>query len=541
MRQPEPGYRGYDRLFAEIDSGRIKIPVFQREFVWTDVQTAALLDSIVKGFPIGTFILWKTREELRHIKDIGNVELPDIPKGDSAYYVLDGQQRITSLYAVRKGIRISKEGREIDYRGISVNLACDPDWDEEIVTVEPPDDAPCISVHKLLNGTLKELSDQYGEHLDTIDMYRSRLSGYNFSVIEIAECPIDVACEVFTRINTGGTKLTLFEIMVAKTYDQHRHFDLSREYETLVDSEGMEKDLEDAGFETIAEATVLQCISAHLCERVRRKDILRLDKYEFIDSWPLVKDGMFFAVDYVRTQLRIPVSRLLPYDALLVPLTYFFIRNDLRMPSPVQNKLLIQYFWWASLSYRFSSGVEGKLAQDLQRMDMILEERPPSYHGEEVGMKLEHLIGHWFSAGDAISKAILCLYAYFEPKSFASNSLVKLDNSWLKVASSKNFHHFFPKSYLRTRGFTDLEANSILNITLVDDYLNKRKIRARAQSDYMREFQEKNDELDSTLRTHLIDDAEDYGIWSDDYQAFIDSRGDRVVTEIRKRLYPELT
>ena len=540
MLQPENQSKKYHHLFTDIDVGRIKIPKFQRDFVWSKGQTAKLIDSIIKGFPIGTFIFWKTFEELRYVKNIGNVSLPDPPKGDAVFYVLDGQQRLTSLYAVQKGLRMTKDGRELDYKDISINLACDPDEDDQVVTVEPLPDTPSISVYKLLNGSLREFLQEYEDEIEKIDVYRKRLTGYDFSTIVISEYPIDIACEVFTRINTGGTELTLFEIMVAKTYDQERDFDLAREYEYLIDNNGAEKDLEDAGFDTISSSTVLQCIASHISQQVRRKDILRLNKTEFIDSWPTVKDGIFAAVDYMRTHLRIPVSRLLPYNALLVPFTYFCIRNNGETPSPLQHKLLTQYFWWASLSRRFSSGVEGKIALDLKRMDDILLEHPPSYQGEEISLTMEDLRWHWFSTGDAFCKAILCLYAYFEPKSFATNGLVKIDNSWLKVASSKNYHHFFPKAYLRKAGFEKWQANVILNITIVDDYLNKRRIRAKSPSEYMQQFAEDNSLLASTMETHLIDDMEAYGIWDDEYRTFIEHRGERVLGELESRLHPDL-
>ena len=142
MLQPENQSKKYESLFNDIDSGRIKIPQFQRDFVWSKVQTAKLIDSIIKGFPIGTFVFWKTRDELRYIRNIGNVTLPESPRGDVVSYILDGQQRITSLYAVRKGLRINKDGKEIDYKDISINLACDPDEDDEVVTIDPPLDAP---------------------------------------------------------------------------------------------------------------------------------------------------------------------------------------------------------------------------------------------------------------------------------------------------------------------------------------------------------------------------------------------------------------
>ena len=541
MLQPENQPKKYDHLFADIDTGRIKIPKFQRDFVWNKEQTARLIDSLIKGYPIGTFILWKTKEELRHVKNVGNISLPDAPTGEFVYYVLDGQQRITSLYAVRKGLRLTKDGKEINYRDITINLDLDPDADERVVTVAPPVDAASISIYRLLTGSLVGFLDEYSRaQLEKIEIYQKRLKGYDFSTIVISEYPIEVACEVFTRINTGGTDLTLFEIMVAKTFDQAAGFDLAQKYDWLIENDGSEKDLEDANFDTVPASTVLQCIAAHIDQQVRRRDILKIKKQAFISSWPIVKDGIFTAVDFIRSHLRIPVSRLLPYNALLVPFTYFFIRNDDEQPTPRQAKLLTQYFWWASLTNRFSSAVETKIAQDLDRMDAILANDVPDYRGEEVQLTIDTLRWHWFSTGDAFCKAIVCLYSYFSPHSFASDGLVKLDNSWLKVANSRNYHHFFPKGHLRRQGFEDWQANSVLNITIVDDYLNKRKIRAQPPSKYMRAFQDSNSKLAETMKTHLIDDMDAYGIWKDDYERFIQQRGERVLAELQERLEPEL-
>jgi hypothetical protein len=541
MFQPENHSRKYETLFADIDTGRTKVPMFQRDFVWDKEQTAKLIDSIIKGFPIGTFILWKTREELRAVKNIGNIQLPEIPKGDSALYILDGQQRITSLYAVRKGVRLTKDRQEINYTQISINLDLDPDTDERVVTIDPPENVISISVFKLLNGKVAEFAKEYPDHLDKIDVYRTRLTGYDFSTIEIPDYPIDIACEIFTRINTGGTILTLFEIMVAKTYDQERKFDLSEAYQFLLDNKGSSKDLEDAHFDTVSTSTVLQCISTYMVKSAKRSDILKLNKQKFIDTWPVVKDGIFTTVDYIRAHFRIPVSHLLPYDSLLVPFTYFFIHNNSEDPTPRQEKLLTQYFFWASLTNRFSSGTEGKLAQDIDKMDLILAGIPPEYKGEETQITLDMLRWHWFSPGDAFCKAILCIYAYYQPRSFLNDNLVKIDNTWLKNANSVNYHHFFPRSYLEKQNYPSWKANSILNITLVDDYLNKRKIGAKAPAEYMESFKkEGNLQIADTMTTHLIDNLDKWGIWNNKYETFIEMRGQRVLDEIRKRLEPRL-
>ena len=179
-------------------------------------------------------------------------------------------------------------------------------------------------------------------------------------------------------------------------------------------------------------------------------------------------------------------------------------------------------------------------ALDLAKMDSILEEKAPDYQGGELRLTIDDIQWRWFSTGEAFCKAILCLYAYFQPKSFRNNSLVNIDNSWLKQVNSKNYHHFFPRSYVCKNGYQDWQANNIVNISIVDDYLNKRKIRARAPSDYMKEFEKENPDLSETMKTHLIDDLDDYCIWENDYDRFIERRSQRILEELNKRLQPEV-
>jgi hypothetical protein len=534
----------YDALFNDIDQGRIKIPKFQRDFVWSKNQTGKLIDSIIKGFPIGTFIFWKTKEEMRTIKNIGNIDLPETPQGEQVSYVLDGQQRITSLYAVRKGIRLSKDGDEIDYKDICINLDVDPNADDEVVFSETPQDATSISVHELLNFSITALVKKYTEQqLERIEIYKTRLTTYDFSTIVIDNYPLDIACEVFTRINTGGTELTLFEIMVAKTFDPDRDFDLMKKYKELINGNGNgKKCLSDANFETIPESTVLQCIAAHIGRRVRRNDILKLDKNEFINSWDTVMQGIFMAVDYLRQSIGVKVSKLLPYNALIIPFSVFFIQNQFKPPTYIQDKLLKQYFWWASLSTRFTSGQEGKITQDIDRISLILNEEGPSYRGEEVQISVEDLQWKWFSTGDGFCKALLCLYASKQPKSLLTNADVNIDNSWLTMSTSKNYHHFFPRNYLISkRGYPNWKANVILNIVIVDDYLNKRKIGTRAPSDYINDFSKDNPEIVSSLESHLIGEIGEFGITKNEYEKFLRARANLVISEINKKLKPSLS
>jgi hypothetical protein len=87
-----------------------------------------------------------------------------------------------------------------------------------------------IRLTDLLYGSLTTLAAFPQEHHAKLDEYKRRIEAYDFSIIEVRNVPIDVATEIFTRINVGGKPLTVFEIMVAKTYDEKQGFDLSEKY-----------------------------------------------------------------------------------------------------------------------------------------------------------------------------------------------------------------------------------------------------------------------------------------------------------------------
>lgn len=531
MKLPEPQTRTFSSLISEIDKGQIKIPQFQRDFVWTIQKSAGLIDSIIKGYPIGTFIFWKTKERLRSVRNIGNQVLPDPELGESVDYVLDGQQRLTSLYACLKGVSIKRgdSKRVDDFSKIYINLKSDED--EKIVTMEVDEEEidHHISILDLLTGDFTVLASYPTEYHEKLKLYKNRIESYQYSIIQVKEAPIDIATEIFTRINVGGKPLSLFEIMVAKTFDYEKDFDLSEKFEQLIDN------LKPHDYETISDATVLQLVSVIISKECKRQVILKLDKTKFIDTWDKAVDSIERAVEYFRSYYRIPVSQLLPYNALIVPFSYFFFYHKDK-PTGDKQRFLLDFFWRCSLSGRYSSSVESKLAQDIKRIDNILEDKLPIYDWSIDSSKDFIIDNGWFSAGRSYIKAILCIYAYQQPKSFNDNSLVNISNYWLKQANSKNYHHFFPRAYLKKQGNDEYYINHILNITIVDDFLNKREIGAKSPSTYMSQFKKINPELESSMKSHLIDDLEVFGVWEDDYCSFFENRARSLNKEIEKRI-----
>ncbi len=530
MKLPEPQSTTFSGLISDIEKGQIKIPQFQREFVWDIKKSANLMDSIIKGYPIGTFIFWKTNDRLRSVRDIGNFNLPEPVKGDFVNFVLDGQQRLTSLFASLKGLKIERDGGRIDdYSNMYIDLIASEDEQIVFIEMEEREVNTYIKITDLLYGGLTFLASFPLEHLKLLEEYKKRIESYLFSIILIKEAPLEIATEIFTRINVGGKPLTMFEIMVAKTFDDESNFDLSEKYKELIEN------LRPLNYETISDATVLQCISTFLSGECTKKRILKLDKYEFINCWKRGTDAIESAVEYFISYYRIPVSQLLPYNALIIPFAYFFYHHKDK-PTGDKQKYLQDYFWRCALSSRFSSGLETKIAQDIKRIDLILKDTLPKYEWTVDFSEESIQKNGWFSAGRSYIKAILSIYAYHQPKSFNDGSIVNISNYWLKQANSKNYHHFFPRAYLRKQKEEEFFINHIANITIVDDFLNKREIGAKSPSSYMKKFIKQNDNIEETMKTHLINDLEKFGVLENDYSKFFDQRLKAISKEFKKRI-----
>jgi hypothetical protein len=527
---PEHHSMPLSALTVDVENGSVKIPQFQRDFVWSKQKSADLLDSILKGYPIGTFILWKTKEELRTIRNIGGLDIPKTRKGDYILYVLDGQQRLTSLFAAVKGLKIEREdGEDEDFSEFYVDLQASTD--EPVVVTEREGDADryrWITLNDLLYGKIKRISKYPERALELIQWYRDRLNSYQFPIVTMKDASIEVATEVFTRLNVSGQPLSMFEIMVAKTYDAGREFDLSDKYKELLD------DLEDAQYGTLPSAAVLQTVTACITKEVRKKAILGIKKTDFIREWDSVCEAIKLAVEYLRNSIGVPVSQLLPYPAMIVPFAYYFYKAGVN-PDATTGLMLHHFFWRVGLGERYSRSLDSHLAQDIKKIEAILKGKSPKYDWE-VDTSPEYIESNgFFSAGKAYIKTLLCLLASKNPLSFRDNSAVNVSNDWLARSNSKNYHHFFPKSYLRDNGHEWWYANHIANITLVDDQLNKREIGAKPPSKYVAKFEKTNKELGVALASHFID-LDTFGIRDDNYDRFFKMRCKRLSRALAKKV-----
>ena len=533
------GTQKLHHLQTDLEKGRIKLPQFQRDYVWDIEKTAALVDSILRGFPVGDLIYWHTDDRLREVRNLGRLEFPNADKGEKVHYVLDGQQRLTSIISSLLGLTVTrKNGSTIDFSSLLVHL--NPvDRESPIVRNDYPEDeagAYCVPLTQLWKRRGKEYESCPGTLRESRDKLSDRLIICEIPKVTLEDADLSIATDVFSRINTGGLELTVFEIMVARTFDQKKQFDLVEKFGEF------SEELKDANYESFSSTDILQLISLMLEDDCKKKTILSLDKQRFIETWPDAVEAVKAAVDYVKTAFRVPVSRLLPYSSLLIPFSLFFHDNDLRPPKKAQAALLEDFFWKAGWSERYSSSSDSKLAQDKRMVKRFLKGKAVRFDWV-ANMDVDHCRDAPFSASQAFSKTILALLATLHPKKYSNGDLVNLQNDWMRQANSMNFHHVFPRAYLKKDGWEKWEINRVLNISLVDDFLNKRVMRDRAPAEYMDEFKNENTSFDDTMETQLIrvhqhprNRKKSAAIWSNDYERFINERAEDIVGLLKSRL-----
>ena len=525
------GHCTIENIMHDANSGQIKIPQFQRQFVWSVSDCAKLLDSILKGYPVGSLIYWKTKESLRTVRDIGDFKFPSVPKDDYVFYVLDGQQRITSIIASLTGQKIGED----DYSKIYIDLKA-TDEDQIVVDdIESLNKGEYISLCDLYEFDLSKIMVEFSANptiINQINSYHNRIKTYEFSKVDLSDAPLAIATEVFTRINTSGRSLSIFEIMCAKMYSENPEFDL---YENRVEQKAS---WQSAGYDSIQDTTVLQAMGVCLCKSSKGADILSLDKTKFIEEWPKVGEAFDKTIDYFKGSFGVPVSKLVPYEALFVPFVYYFYKTKKR-PVGKAQEYLRDYFWRATFSSRFTEGVVSKINQDIESViDVVIAGNEPKYDQGLVITKDTIKRDGYFSTGSAYIKGILCILCSKNPVSFIDGHVVTIDNSWLSQGNSKNYHHFFPKEYMKQNQplIDESLVNHIVNITVVDGWLNKNKIKAKAPSDYMGEFEKLNPNIKKDMEVHLITDFNKFGITNNDYNAFFTERIKLIHSEMISRL-----
>ena len=469
MSMPHGDTASIRDIVKSIEDGDYRIPRFQRDFVWEIKKSAALIDSIFRGYPIGSVILWKTKSKLSCVeqKDLGGIKIKGKETGRYTSYIIDGQQRLTSLFMAVKGFT---SGKGQDFSKICVSLTATGDNQivfDDIPKDEDPDDY--ISLKDLYAGSVK------GKYHEQKMNYFTILQQYNISVIELDDDDIGLeqVVEIFERLNLGGKKLNMFSIMAARSYfpttDTDEGFDLAQKLD------GLNKKLKDTNYGTITDATFLQVIAACLIGKNKKSEILKkLDAQQIRDNYDEIEKAIFEAIEHLKgKEYGAVVSALLPYERLIVPFAYFHFYQKRKQITKFQEKYLVDYFWRCVLTKRFNNAADANTDADLPRIQTILKGKQPTQERIELSPKSIFENGRFIlSSGYVLG--LLCLMAQRNPQSLSAGTRVEITNAAISKSAKKQYHHFFPKQskvILNNKEYKNV-VNNIINIVFMDSRTN---------------------------------------------------------------------
>jgi hypothetical protein len=293
--------------------------------------------------------------------------------------------------------------------------------------------------------------------------------------------------------------------------------------------------------ETIREETILQAASVILNYRQSRtKTILEeTDIYELESQWESIEKAFLASIDFVKTTYHIRDLKYLPFDALLVPLSYLFFKK-----KQLTNQQLTQvgyWFWGACLSGRYSATVESKMEEDCINFDLLLEGKESVFNFliDWESLK-DQIISQPYNLRNAFVKTILSLYAFARPLNIIDGSEVGLTNAFSGYYKHQ-LHHIFPVNYIRTCQPEKMDqVNSIVNILLIPALTNGH-ISDMAPGEYMTLFKNGFEETDKLItfddvlsKHHYIPSFEDSGFQTNAFDLFLNKRAERMVAAFRQ-------
>ena len=502
-------------LIADIQKGEIKIPQFQRKFVWKEPQALALLDSISNNYPVGSVLLWRTHNKLAVERNIGDFKLPKTDDHSPTDYVLDGQQRITVIYSCL--------GAPAEEAGFAAGYDLEKD---EFVQLPVEGDAVVFPMRWLFNTT-NLLNFRTGlQTYPSSAVFQQRLDGlveaftkYKLPVVILKELTVEEVCPIFERINSSGTKLSMYDLMVAATWSPR--FDLNAVSEQVAAS------LEAKGFDSIDSTTILKCLAAVQFGGLKRDQLLALRDVDEKQMQALVdatSNALLRAVDLLSTEFKIHSWDFLPYEAVLVILCCAC--TSFKSFNAAELVRIRQWFWRSAFSERYRVGGEGFVTRDVGTViKFIATGEAPSIFGEPpTAAQLEQAT---FRINNSRTRAFILALAATRPRNLTNGAHIDTAEA-LSQFNKKQFHHIYPRAYLKRDGAKE-ETNSLANICMLAASENN-LISDSDPKDYIPQLLKWHADGDAVLASNLIPKSTDLNYSKASYKEFLDARGKILAT-----------
>lgn len=540
----ETNPKGIGYLLTNIHNGDIALPDFQRDFVWQPRATEELLESVLYGHPAGSILCIRNSDSSffapREVEGA-----PALRSGGSpSFLVLDGQQRLTSLYQAVHGkgdhryflnVQAMLDGKDIED---SVFYLKERRAERRYGTIEKQAKGLVFPFSRLFDSdgfdgwvddVLDNKADSDAELGKQIRKIRrdvlSKMENYEFPVVTLSDKTKPAAiCAIFETLNRTGTKLSPYDLLAAKLYpDDIRLRDMWDDARVqnpiLADFYG------DDPYHIIQSVAIYTATDkAPSC---KRGDVLKMNAEQVRNGWESVVNGMADVLKILREDCGVVSWGYLPYYTMLIPVSAVLAKHSgEKGPDSASIRAKVRrWFWCAAFMQAYENSPNTQAITDYRELNSWIDggEEPEVVRDFEF---TPNDLRQTTSRQRAVYYTCLALMLSKGALDFYSGRRV---NAKLDDDGKVEDHHIFPKGYLFDSGMTDTKAqNCILNRTLIAAETN-RKISAKSPKEYLADIKD----ADKILASHILPCGADSALRNNDFEGFLDERqkllGDAII------------
>ncbi|MDR7534669.1 MAG: DUF262 domain-containing protein [Armatimonadota bacterium] len=537
-------------IMRDAYEGKVVIPEFQRSFVWAREDIEELLVSVLQGYFVGTFLMLDTPTDrpmfpFRPVEGLQEVNGSARPHNHpTVRLVLDGQQRITSLFYVLYEPRIPLRNAKNPYRFFfRLDLALDADPSDAISGISQSDRRRIAEMERLIAedraipfSLLRDSSAFYKwfykeqrflqteEEKVLVEGFYHRFQNFMVPVVALsAEAGKDNIVNIFERINRTGVTLSLFDLAVARLYLKQ------------VGLRGLWEDFERSSPEaakTVKPEFLLKVIAISRGREPRKSTLLdvidELSKEEFEAEWAAAAECV--AEAYARTTAAKGgygafSPAWIPYSTVLVPLAVMLRKVSALRGGAEMFQKVDRWYWASVFTQRYDSAVDTRSYSDVREMEDWL--KGGSAPGWLAAVSPDGIDLSVDESRSALYRGLMCLVVLEGARDFMTGQVANLNDC--------HDDHIFPKSKFGKAHDVDL----ILNRTLISGASNVMKGN-HTPSGFLPKMLEKHGgdwrQVTATLASHLIPPAGVDALRRDDFDAFVEARRDALKARIQEKL-----
>lgn len=538
-------------LLGEIHSRTTALPDFQRDFVWEPGATQELIVSIANNYPAGSILRVRDTKRVFAAREFEGAPALDGTK--HTFLVLDGQQRLTSLYQAFYGVgehryylylRRLMEGADFDDAIIHIRASTKWVKMREDFAVQAKEMLLPLSVLKGGAGgfgqwsckVARQLSDKERIALeDALDAIEQKwilaIDDYHFPVVTLSESTgADALCTIFETLNRTGVKLSVFELLTARFWPEN--INLRDLWEKACEQYPI-----IAAFE-VDPYYVLQAIAlaSRKTPSCKRGDVLNLAPTDIQAWWQRVVSGFAYGLTILRDDCKVVLPKWLPYQTMLTPLAAVLARVGTPKTAEAgsQREKIKRWFWCAVFGQAYESSPNSQSARDVSDLVAWLGggPLPESVRGVRFDPKALRDVT---PRQRSIYRGTICLILATGTGARDFHTQAVITGNLMNEQGIDD-HHIFPDDYLlKKKGVTlGRTRDCVLNRTLIDRTTNQ-LISNDAPSIYLAKIRNTPGfPFDAVLASHLLPTGDPSPLLGDDFEAFLTWRQQKLWQEIQQ-------